>query len=296
MRFRDCYAAKKAIVHWGDELKLRRAEEKQPPPPKRGGGGGRSKGDGELLVKNRQKRNDTQRSSGKRNESDESDGGSKSANLNGHSDSEKKESVWSKVRQSDIVDIKEQVEINKNTNSSTGRNVEDKKEGIWSRSSTSANDGLLGKAPGCPNSGLLDSIGQNKGFPENSLLRQQQGLLGEAPSGNRSAVMNGMLAGPISPVGLGRATVFGCQATGHPSYVNPGPISRPIASNVALYDVGPIGQQEHLVPKVSPVSTGQPFNQRKPQTVSPGETSSKITEKLSDGGKDNIPKPGKKQV
>ena len=322
VRFKDCDAAKQAIVLWGDELRLRRAEEKQPPPPsKKGGddrrgdrggdrGGGRSRSDrDEMLVNSRQRRHDGKyeggRKAGRKNDLDyESDYGAKSVRQNGYAEEGKKVSIWAKVRQAESenetekTDIRssvtEKVQFNSNTNSNAINNIvnsvpnnpEDTQGSTWSKRHEVTNEGLLGRNPEDKNSQLLDNIAQP---PES----QKKGLLGESPNDLRSTTMNGLLAGPMVTVPLGRAAILGRQATGHSSYVNPGPISRPSTSSINQQQkASPVIQQEQAEPKISSSAISQPapavINTQKPNSVSPRV----FVEKVKD---DNVEKEGKER-
>ena len=294
VRFRDCEAAKQAIVLWGDELRLRRADEKQPAPPKRDGGGhggdrggGRSRGDkDEMLVSSRQRRNDRGGNSGKKYDSEyESDYGGKSARRNGlsTSDTGKKESIWAKVRQDEReqskegekteigagVIEKEQFDSNQNhiIENDLVKNIQnciqETQDGACFDKQELTNRGLLGRTPEDKNSQLLDSIAQ-----------PGKGLLGEGPGEPRS--MNGLLTAPMATVPLGRAAILGRQATGHSSYVNPGPISRPSAGSINQSQpqkTSPGIQQEQSKAKLSPSAispvTPSVVDTRKPAAISP---------------------------
>ena len=316
MRFRDCDAAKQALSLWGDELRLRRADEKQPNRPRREGGdrgsdrggnlgGGRFRGDrDEMLVNSRPRRDDRGGNAGKKYDTDyESDFGGKYVQLNGHANAEdgKKESIWAKVRQADseqpketekaeiYTNVTEKKQFDRNQNQimnndvvkSVENSVQDTQGSTWTKKPEVTTTGLLGRHPEDMNSHLLDSIAQPPDNPG-------KGLLGEGPGDLRSNTMNGLLAGPMVTVPLGRAAILGRQATGHSSYVNPGPISRPSASSISVSQkTSPGIHQEQIKSQlshsaISPAAPAIIIDTQKPNTVIPQQYPRAVVEKVTD--------------
>ena len=190
--------------------------------------------------------------SGRKEDSDDSDwGGGENVQQNGQGAGEKTESIWSQVWKNENDSSLGSASAAKDTSAGIANKVVENKESLQPKITIFRNDGLLGRAPGDPTSGLLNSIGA------------KHGLIGEAPGNLSSGVMNGLLAGPVSPVALGRAAVLGRHVPVQASHTIQGPISHPAPGGITQQKTSPVSQQgvtgshthgptSHQAPAISP--------------------------------------------